>query len=49
MSQPTVFGEVEVDAMLKVARADGTIKYYRVVAGQNIEITEEEYKERGGK
>lgn len=48
MSQQTVFGEVEVDAMLKVQKADGTIEYYRVVDGQNIEITEQEYKQRGG-
>lgn len=48
MSQQTVFGEVEVDAMMKVTKADGTTKYFRVVNEQNIEITEEEYKERGG-
>lgn len=48
MSQQTVFGEAEVDAMLKVTKADGSVKYFRVVNDQNIEITEEEYKERGG-
>lgn len=48
MSQQTVFGEVEVSALLKVNKADGSVKYYRVVNDQNIEITEEEYREQGG-
>lgn len=48
MSQQTVFGEVELSALLKVDKADGSVKYYRVINDQNIEITEEEYRERGG-
>lgn len=48
MSQQTVFGEAEVDALLKVKKADGTTKYYHVVNGENVEISEEEYRERGG-
>ena len=49
MSQPTALGDAEVDSLLKVEKADGSTKYFRVVNDQNIEIDEEEYKTLGGK
>lgn len=48
MSQQTALGDAEVDSLLKVKKADGSMKYFRIVDNQNIEITEEEYKRRGG-
>lgn len=48
MGQSTALGEAEVDALLKLKKADGSIKYFRVVNDQNIEISEEEYKTLGG-
>lgn len=48
MAQSTTLGDAEVDALLKVEKADGSMKYFHVVNGQNVEISEEEYKERGG-
>ncbi len=44
MSQKTVFGDAEISAYLKVDKANGNVLYYKVVNGQSIEITEEEYK-----
>jgi hypothetical protein len=48
MAQSTTFGDAEVDTLLKVKKADGSMKYFQVVKNQNVEISEEEYKERGG-
>ncbi len=45
MTKDTVFGEAELITYMKVEKKDGRVFYYKVVDGQNIEITEKEYKE----
>ena len=44
MNQHTAFGGAEVTAYLKVEKKNGEVRYYKVVDGQNVEISEEEYK-----
>lgn len=43
MGQVTSFGEANLVSYIKVEKKDGTIIYYKVVDGQNTEITEQEY------
>lgn len=43
--QETTFGDAEITTYLEVKKKDGTTRYYKVVDEQNVEITEQEYKE----
>lgn len=43
MTQLTNIGEAEIEAYMRVARADGTVEFYRIVDGENVSISEAEY------
>lgn len=43
MSQETAFGRAALSAYMKVETSDGSVRYYRVIDGENTEITCEMY------
>lgn len=45
MSQITQLGEAELDSYIKIARADGTTEYYRVLNGANTPLSAAQYEQ----
>lgn len=45
MAQHTAFGAASLVTYIRVDKADGSILYYKVVDEENVQITEQEYKE----
>lgn len=43
MSQNSAFGRATLSTYIQVTKADGSLRYYRVVDGENTEITQEVY------
>lgn len=43
MTQDTAFGKAALSTYIQVKKADGSFRYYRVVDGENMEITQETY------
>lgn len=43
MSQPTAFGEAELETFLRVDRKDGSTEFYRVADGVTTPISRDEY------
>lgn len=39
MTQPSQFGDAELDAYARVDRADGSTEYFHIVDGTNVPIT----------
>lgn len=48
MSQITQIGEAELDAFMRVDRADGSHEYFHVVNGMNVPMTREQYEQATG-
>lgn len=49
MSQSSAFGRAALSTYIQVKKADGSLRYYRVVNEENTEITQEMYlSEVGG-
>lgn len=48
MSQNTAVGRVALSTYIKVTKVDGSLRYYRVVDGENTEITQEVYLDETG-
>jgi len=48
MTQITSIGEADVEAFIKVDRVNGTTEFYRVLNGENIPISKEEYMAETG-
>lgn len=45
MSQSTQLGEAELDAYVRVDRADGTTEFFHVVNGLNLPMTRAQYEQ----
>lgn len=43
MTQPTQFGEAELDSYIRVERKDGTTEFFHVVNGENVPISAAQY------
>lgn len=48
MTQVTAFGEAELECFGKVDRASGQTEFFRVVDGENVEISQLAYMENTG-
>lgn len=48
MPQETAFGVCEMTTYIKVNKTDGSVRYYKVADGKNIEIDEKTYYLCGG-